>query len=172
MEKNLQKSVYNRKKFTNNTIMETLIENNIKIVEHSVSKLQEETVYTFKEVWEFAHHNNYVYNKHPYYDEDDLRSEIGKLTLNQRRKLKRAINIFRMKQSLASANRFYHFVYSKVLKIDTRIRLTYPEKYCKIIKEREKYLLLRTEMEKQLQKYKEEKGDYFKLRLINGQKLQ
>lgn len=153
--------------------METLIENNSqKIVEHSVSKLQEETVWTFKLVWEFAHHNNYQYNKHPHYNEDDLRSEIGKLTLNQRRKLKRAINIFRTKQSIASANRFYHFVYAKVLKVDTRIRLTYPEKYCKIIKEREKYLQLRTEMEKQLQTYKEEKGDYFKLRLANNQKLQ
>ena len=153
--------------------METLIENNIKkIEEHSVSVLQEETVYTFKEIWEFAHHNNYVYNKHPQYNEDDLKSMIGKLTLNQRRKLKRAINIFRKKLSLASANRFYHFVYAKVLNVDLRIRLTYPEKHCKIIMEREKYLKLRTEMEKQLLKYKEEKGDYFKLRLANNQKLQ
>ena len=152
--------------------METLIENNIKIVEHSVSKLQEESVYTFKEIWEFAHYNNYVYNKHPQYNEDDLKSMIGKLTLNQRRKLKRAINIFRKKQSLSSANRFYHFVYAKVLKVDTRIRLTYPEKYLQIMKKREKYLLLRAEIEKSLKEYKDEKGDYFKLRLAEGKKLQ
>jgi hypothetical protein len=153
--------------------METLIENNIeKIVEHTVSKLQEETVYTFKEIWEFAYHNNYVYNKHPQYNGDDLKSMIGKMTLNQRKKLKRAINIFRTKQTLSAANRFYHFVYSKVLKVDLRIRLTYPEKYLEIMRYRGKYLLLRAQMEVALAAYKEEKGDYFKLRLIEGKKLQ
>jgi hypothetical protein len=153
--------------------METLIENNTeKIVEHSVSKLQEETVWTFKQIWGFAKHNNYVYNKHPKYNEDDLNAAIGKLTLNQRRKLKRTINIFRLKQTIGAANRFYHFVYSKVLKIDLRIKLTYPEKYLEIIKKRGRYLLLRAQMEKALQEYKNEKGDYFKLRLEEGKKLQ
>lgn len=152
--------------------METLVEKNNKIVEHTVSKLQEETVITFKEVWEFAQFNNYVYNRHPKYNEDDLKSAIGKLTLNERKKLKKRINIFRMKQSLGAANRFYHHVYAKVLKVDMRVKLDYPEKYYKIQKERQKFLKARAEMEKTLAAYKKEKGDYFKLRLAEGKKIQ
>ncbi len=152
--------------------METLVENNIKFVEHTVSKLQEETVIALKEVWEFAHFNNYVYNRHPKYNEDDLRSAIGNLTLNERKKLKKRINIFRMKRSLGSANRFYHHVYAKVLKVDMRVKLSYPEKYEKIMAERQKFVKARAEMEKALASYKNEKGDYFKLRLANGQKVQ
>ena len=153
--------------------METLVEKNSKkIVEHTVSKLQEETIYVFKEIWEFAYFNNYQYNRHPQYNEDDLKSAIGNLTLNQRRKLKKRINIFRMKPTLASANRLYHFIYAKVLMVDMRIKLDHPEKRLLIATKREIYLKYRAEMEKALKEYKEEKGDYFKLRLAEGKKLQ
>jgi hypothetical protein len=152
--------------------METLVEKNNKIVEHTVSRLQEETVYVFKEIWEFAFFNKYQYNRHPQYNEDDLKSAIGNLTLSQRKKLKKRINIFRMKPTLASANRLYHFIYAKVLMVDMRIKLDHPEKYLEIMRYRGRFLLLRGQMEVALAAYKEEKGDYFKLRLEEGKKLQ
>ena len=152
--------------------METLVEKNNKIVEHTVSKLQEETVITLKEVWNFAQFNNYVYNRHPQYNEDDLRSAIGNLTLNERKKLKKRINIFRMKQSLGAANRFYHHVYAKVLKVDMRVKLDYPEKYNKIQEKRQKYVKALEAMKKVYAEYKEEKGTYFLDRIEKGQKVQ
>jgi hypothetical protein len=167
-----QKSHYNGKFLTKTIIMETLVEKNSKLVEHTVSVLQEETVITLKEVWEFANFNNYVYNRHPKYNVDDLNAAIGNLTLNQRKKLKKRINIFRMKKSLSSANRFYHHVYAKVLKVDMRVKLSLPEKHLEIMRYRGRYLLLRAQMEVALTAYKEEKGDYFKLRLEEGKKLQ
>ena len=152
--------------------METLVEKNSKLVEHTVSVLQEETVITFKEIWDFAHFNNYVYSRHPKYNEDDLKAAIGKLTLNERKKLKKKINLFRMKRTMGAANRFYHHVYAKVLKVDMRVRLDYPEKYHKIQEKRQKYVKALAEMKKLYADYKEEKGDYFKLRLAEGKKVQ
>lgn len=152
--------------------METLVEKNSKLVEHTVSKLQEETVITFKEVWDFAQFNDYVYSRHPKFNEDDLKAAIGNLTLNERKKLKKKINTFRMKQTLGAANRFYHHVYAKVLKVDMRVRLEYPEKYQKIQEKRKNYVKALAEMKKLYAEYKDEKGTYFIDRIKKGQKVQ
>jgi hypothetical protein len=152
--------------------METLTENKLnKIEDHSVSNLQEETIITIKQVWDFAHFNNYVYNRFPKNNLTDIEYKISKMTLNERRRLKTAINCFRKKQSLSSANRFYQHLYAKVLMSDIRIRLSIPEKQKLILEKRNNYLKLRDEMLKALSEYKTEKGDYFKLRLLEGKKI-
>lgn len=152
--------------------METLIENKYKkILNYSVSELQEETIITIKQVWDFAHFNDYVYNRFPKYNLTDIEYKISKMSLNERRKLKTAINCFRKKQSLSSANRFYHHLYANVLRSDIRVKLSLPEKQNLIAEKRNNYLKMRNEMLKAFNDYKVEKGDYFKLRLEKGQNI-
>lgn len=55
---------------------------------------------------------------------------------------------------------------------DVRIKITYPKKYLKIQEKRQAYLKLFAEVEKARNEYKDEKGDYFKSRIIKGQKIQ
>ena len=152
--------------------METI--NIEKIKEHTVSVLNEETQYITKQIHEFVRYNEYEYNKYPFnlFTNLEIKLAISKLSLNQRKKLKRSINAFRKKLSLRSANRFYHFLFKKVMKSDVRISIIYSEKQLQIIKKREKYVKARNEMMKLYNDYKQEKGDFYKKRLINNQKIQ
>jgi len=152
--------------------METLIEENSKLESHEVADLQVETIKVLREIEDFVQFNDYQYNKPPEYVENILFNAINNLSLNERRKIKKSINIFRKKQSITSANRLYHYIYAKVLKIDYRVRINYPVKHLLIQKKREIYLKYREEMEKALAEYKAEKKDYYNARLQRGQKVQ
>ena len=100
------------------------------------------------------------------------KERLDDLSLNERRKLKKSINIFRCKNSIASVNRFLHYLYKRVFKVDTRIKINYPVKHLLIQEKRKIYLKYRAEMEKALADYKSEKKDYYLARLQRGQKVQ
>lgn len=173
--------------------MEILVENDIKKMEsHNVDDLYNAILETEDAINEFVEFNKYKFNKSsiPKQELDglsyrerlilkrsfiiptmELKKKLDDLTLNERRKLKKSINIFRYKNSIASANRFLHYLYKEVFKIDIRIKITYSKKRLLIATKREIYLKLRAEMKMALKEYKEEKGDYFKLRLEKGQQL-
>jgi hypothetical protein len=129
---------------------------------NSRENLHDETFYTFKEIFGFARVNNYQYNRHAQLSELELKSAIYNLTLNGRRRLKNAINFFRKRRTISSANRFYQYVYAKVLKSELRIRLNYPQKYLDIMEKRKIFVQKRKEMDAALVAYKLEKGNYFK----------
>jgi len=151
--------------------MEILTENNV-IVENNHKTIGEEAIKTVQEIIDFAKFNDYSFNNSqmPYDIWDGINSKVLKLSLNEVRKLKNAINNFRKKQTIRSANIFLHFVTNKVLNIPT-IKLEYPAKQLAIIKSRKKYVELRKAMLEAQKTYKEEKGDYYKLRLAKGQKV-
>jgi len=130
-------------------------------------------VYLHKQ--QYVEFNEYQYknNINPsFIDEDELNVEIMNLSLNQRKKLKRAINTFRIKGSLQSVNRFYHFIMKKVLKSDTRIGVIFGKKQLEIIERRKKFVAARNEMIKMRNEYHNEKADFYKLRIVKGQKIQ
>ena len=172
--------------------METLVDNIKKMESHNVDDLYNAVLKTENAINEFVEFNEYKFKKSsiPKQELDgllfkeraklkssfliprlELKRKLDDLTLNERRKLKKSINIFHYKKSIASANRFLHYLYKEVFKIDIRIKITYPEKRLLIATKREIYLKYRAEMKKALKEYKEEKGDYFKLRLANGKQL-
>ena len=144
-----------------------------KITENSINVLQEETLYTLKQINNFVHHNDYNFTEYPFnkYNHKEVELAIMKLSLNQRKKLKRKINHFRFKQSLKSANLFIHFFFKKITKSDIKISINYPEKQLEIMKKRKKYIKALNEMKILYNDYKQEKGNYFKLRLKNNQKI-
>lgn len=146
-----------------------------KIVENNASVLAEATQQTINDIHEYVEFNEYQYknNLNPsFIDEGELKTEIMNLSLNQRKKLKRAINAFRVKGSLQSVNRFYHFIMKKVLKSDSRIGVIFGKKQLEIVEKRKKFVAARNEMIKMRNEYHMEKADFYKLRIANGQKLQ
>lgn len=153
--------------------MET-VENN-KVKENSAEILTEATLQTIKEIHEYVNFNEYQYknNLNPsFIDDEEIKTMIMKLSLNQRKKLKRVINRFRMKGSLRSVNLFYHFLMAKVLKTDTRISVIYGDKQLAIIAKRKKYIEVKNLMDKMREEYVDEKGDFYKVRITKDQKLQ
>jgi hypothetical protein len=146
-----------------------------KIKENNASVLTEGTLQTINDIHEYVKFNEYQYknNINPsFLDEDEIKSVVMNLSLNQRKKLKRAINAFRIKGSLQSVNRFYHFLMKKVLKSDTRIGVIFGKKQLEIVEKRKKFVAARNEMKKMRGEYLDEKADFYKLRIANGQKLQ
>ena len=153
--------------------METLEIEKIKVNDASV--LAQGTLDTINDIHEYVKFNEYQYknNINPsFLDEAEIKTEIMNLSLNQRKKLKRSINSFRIKGSLQSVNRFYHFLMKKVLKSDTRIGVIYGKKQLEIIEKRKNFVAARNEMIKMRGEYLNEKSDFYKLRIVNGQKLQ
>lgn len=146
-----------------------------KIVENSASVLAQATEETINEIHEYVEFNKYQYknNLNPAFINDvQLKNSIMNLSLNQRKKLKRAINAFRMKGSLQSVNRFYHFIMTRVLKSDMRVAVIFGDKQLAIVEKRKKFVAARNLMIKMRDEYLDEKGSFYKLRVANGQKLQ
>jgi len=151
--------------------METLIKNKIKkYTENSADYLYDAVNEAEKKIRWFVDFNEYQFNKPFVFPRVEVKKEIAKLTLNKRKKLKRAINNFHKRQSIASANRFLHFLYKEVLKTDVRVRITYGEKELKIKEMRKKYVEVRKIMLETYKEYKKEKGNFYKLRMAKGQK--
>jgi hypothetical protein len=152
--------------------METLIETKSKKIEsHDASTLDDATLQVEKDIKEFVEFNEYRMDKSLNIPRQLLKSELGNASLNERRKLKRAINNFYKKQSLRSANLLLHVLFKYILKVDTRVTIKHPQKYLDIMEKRKYFVKKRKEMEEALAAYKEEKGNYFKDRLERGQNI-
>jgi hypothetical protein len=152
--------------------METLIETKSKKIEsHDASTLYDATLQVEKDIKEFVEFNEYRMDKSLNIPRQLLKSELGNASLNERRKLKRAINNFYKKQSLRSANLLLHVLFKYILKVDTRVTIKHPQKYLDIMEKRKYFVKKRKEMEEALAAYKEEKGNYFKDRLERGQNI-
>jgi hypothetical protein len=153
--------------------METLVENKTKkIEEHNLTSVMYDAVIEVeKDINHFVEFNEYSFDKPLNIPRELLKKQLDKSSLNERRKLKRAINNFYKRNSLRSANLMLHTLFKHILKVDNRVTIKYPQKYLDILKKREIFVKKRLEMEQALTAYKEERGSYFKLRLANGQKI-
>ena len=66
------------------------------------------------------------------------------------------------KIGMSLANRFLHFLYKKIYKLDKAPRIEYSERELKIQQARKAWKKLQVEAEKLQAIYKEEKGDFYK----------
>lgn len=87
---------------------------------------------------------------------------ISKLSLNQRKKLRNAINRIFNNPTLKNVNYFLHILYSRVLKSDQRVKIKKSEQELAIEKARKDWKLYRDEAERLRLAYKELKGDFYK----------
>lgn len=145
-----------------------------KLTDNSYSEITEHTQFIFNEINKFVHKNEYEFNTYLFKDVSDAKIEVGvkNLSLNQLKKLKKFINNFRKKQSLATANRLLHFIFKKVLLSDERVRILYSKKQRDIISARKEYTKARLEMLARLEEYKSIKGDFYKERIRRGLNIQ
>jgi len=154
--------------------METLVENKIKKIEmhNHISTMYDAVLQVEKDINHFVEFNEYSFDKPLIIPRELLKKELDKASLNERRKLKRAINNFYKRNSLRSANLLLHVLFKVILKVDTRVSIKQPQKYLDIMDKRAYFVKKRNEMEEALAAYKKEKGNYFKIRLERGQKIQ
>ncbi len=66
------------------------------------------------------------------------------------------------KMGMSTANRFLHFLYKKVYKLDQAPYIEYSEKELKIKEARKAWKKMQIEADKLLAAYKEEKGSFYK----------
>lgn len=120
------------------------IKNALEVIE----KLKTETDWTLKNEFKF--------------DESNVIAILNKMPLNQRKKLKRAINRLIAKQSMRAANLFLSIYHTKFVIYGLTTKFDYSVKEKKIKTARKKYVEARDIAIKLYAEYKEEKGDYYK----------
>lgn len=120
------------------------IKNALEVIE----KLKTETDWTLKNEFKF--------------DEGNVIAILNKMPLNQRKKLKRAINRLIAKQSMRAANLFLSIYHTKFVIYGLTTKFDYSVKEKKIKTARKKYVEARDIAIKLYAEYKEEKGDYYK----------
>jgi hypothetical protein len=145
--------------------METLVKSN-KIISNDSSELTKGVINAIecikekvaKEGWRTP---NITINEHI------AHSLIAGMTLNQRKKLKNKINGCIHKQTLRSINTFLHFLHRHVYMEKTEVPyVKVSEKEEKIQTARKKYVEARNLAIKLYKEYKEEKGDFYKNKIV------
>lgn len=90
-------------------------------------------------------------------------TQMAWLGIRDLKRLKRYINKCVVKKSLVNLNKLSHFITTKILKTDKRVRLNDP-KHDQIQKKRKEWIDLRNKADQALAEYKKEKGNYYKNR--------
>lgn len=112
------------------------------------------------QIWNSAH--DYRFSGES--DLNGLSEALENLSWSQRRHLRNAIRRTHHKITFASANRFLHRLFRKVLQRDTPFHLDFSEREAKIRTARKAWVEARDAALKALELYKSEKGDYFRTR--------
>lgn len=101
----------------------------------------------------------------------NLDSVIDDVTLRKRKVLRRYMYYIKVHPTLDSVNKFLHFLFKEVLKSDARVKVVKSEKEQMIQKKREEFKAALKVLIEKRQAYKEEKGDFYKLRLAKNQAI-
>ncbi len=80
----------------------------------------------------------------------------------QKKVLRNYINRLDKRVTMGNANRFLHFLFKKIYKLDSSPSMEYSEKELKIIQARKAWVKARTEAEKLRVVYRTEIGDFYK----------
>lgn len=101
----------------------------------------------------------------------NLDAVIDDVTLRKRKVLRRYMYYIKVHPTLDSVNKFLHFLFKEVLKSDARVKVVKSEKEQLIQKKRQEYKAALKILIEKRQAYKEEKGDFYKLRLSKNQAI-
>jgi hypothetical protein len=101
----------------------------------------------------------------------NLDSVIDDISLSKRKVLRRYMYHIKVHPTLDVVNKFLHFLFKEILKSNARVKVVKSEKEQLIMKKRQEYkAALKILLEKR-QAYKDEKGDFYKLRLAKNQAI-
>jgi hypothetical protein len=153
--------------------METIVNNKQyhqllhKMISNEVEDLVKGVEPTINAINEKLFNTDWIISSNIKYNEKSLRAHITDLTLNQRKKLKNKINTCFYKPTLKSINTFLHFMHKNVFMETTPApSARVSDKEAKIQITRKQYVAARNITIQLYKEYKEEKGDYYKKRLV------
>jgi hypothetical protein len=155
--------------------METTINKKQMLNAKNASELEAGVIAALPKIIDFARHNDYVIKNDEGFlaiTQSQLLDTIKNLSLKKRKVLRNYLWVIDNYPSLANINKFLHFLMAKVLKGDVRYRLLKSEKQLKIEEKRKKYLELLSVAKAAYKDYKDEKADFYKLRLEHKKRIE
>lgn len=106
---------------------------------------------------------DWILKDESFIDEDYLKFNISRLSINQRKKLKNKFNAVILKKSMKSMNSFMYWVHKRVLRMTTPAPwFSVSERELSIRAARKAYVNSRNATIKLYEAYKTIKGDYYK----------
>lgn len=129
---------------------------------------------TFNKIDAFVKANDYQFKDRKGLDNitESTFNEVYRLLSKKRKKrLAKSIWLVEVNPSLNSINRFLHFLLTKVMKSDLRVRIIKSEKELAIEQKRKAYKEALAKVKAAYVEYKTEKGDFYKKNLVNKQAI-
>jgi hypothetical protein len=153
--------------------METIEKTHLNI--KSSADLKNEIVKTISKIEAYVKFNEYELIKNKEFDLskefDKLRLYLNDSSLRKRKTLRR--QMFRLNKhiTIAGANKFLHFLFSKIMKSENRYKILKSQKEQEIIAKRKAYIAALQIMKVAEKDYFDTKGDFYRNRLKNNQSI-
>jgi len=129
---------------------------------------------TFGKIEDFVKKNDYQFKDRNNFDnitESEFNSAWVNTSKKKRKKLAAYIWMIYNRPTLAGINKFFHFFMKTIMKSDVRVRVIKSDKEIAIQEKRKAYKEALAKMQAAYADYKQEKGDFYKIRLANNQAI-
>ena len=129
---------------------------------------------TIEKVKEFVKSNDYQFKLTVGLEEiteSNFNQAFSNLSLKKRKRLAQSIWKVTNHPTLKNVNLFFHFLMKDVMKSESRVRVIKSAKQLAIEEKRKAYREALAKVKAAYVDYKDEKGDFFKIRLSKGQEV-
>lgn len=150
--------------------MENTIVNHVKVTDINFELIQD----TFKKIDNFVAENEYQFKDRKGLDnitESNFKEAVANLSKKKRKKIAHYVWAINNYPTLGGINKFLHFLMTKVIKSDLRVRILKSDKEIAIQEKRKAYKQALEAMKKAHAEYKAEKGEFYKIRLSKNQAI-
>lgn len=134
------------------------------------SEVYNEIQKTLKKIDEYVIFNEYRYSNEVKIDGSEL-SALQNASLKKKKVLRKLMYKINVKTTLQTLNKFFHFLFKRILKSDSRVKVLKSEKEQQIMLKRENYNKALLALRKAKQEYLVEKGDFYKQRILKNQSI-
>jgi len=128
----------------------------------------------FGKIEDFVKKNDYQFKDRDNFDkitEAEFNAALINASKKKRKKLANYIWMIYNRPTLAGINKFLHFLMKTILKSDLRVRVIKSDKEIAIQEKRKAYKEALAKMQAAYADYKQEKGDFYKIRLEKNQAI-
>jgi hypothetical protein len=157
-------------------VMETTVKNHKQMINaKSANDLEAGIIAALPKILDYARKQDYVIKNDDGFlqiTNNQLLDSIKNASLKKRKVLRNYLWLVDKFPTMATINKFLHFLMTKILKSETRYKLLKSEKQLKIEEKKAKYNEAVAAMQKAYAEYKAEKGDFYNLRKANGQRIE
>lgn len=153
--------------------METIQKAHLNI--KNTSDLKNEIVKTVAKIEAYVKFNEYELSKNKDFsiekEFENLNLHLNDASLRKRKTLRRQMYRLNIHMTISAANKFLHFLFSKIMKSEYRYKISKSAKENEIIAKRKAYIAALQIMQAAKKDYFDTKGDFYKNRLKNNQAI-